>query len=89
MINATGILIHTNLGRSPLGTRSAKALQDIATGYSNLEFNLADGLRVQEVYIETALATLGQALIAGITAHFPCPCPPLLYLRLQKRKLSF
>ena len=59
VINATGVLIHTNLGRSPMGERSANALKQIATGYSNLEFNLADGQRGKRAgYIETALATL-------------------------------
>jgi len=53
VINATGVLIHTNLGRSPLGERSAKALKQIATGYSNLEFNLATGQRGKRAgYIE-------------------------------------
>jgi len=40
VINATGVIIHTNLGRSPLGKIAAKKLTDIATGYCNLEFNL-------------------------------------------------
>lgn len=59
VINATGVLIHTNLGRSPLGIRSAKTLQQISAGYCNLEFNLEDGQRGKRAgYIETALATL-------------------------------
>jgi len=59
VINATGVLIHTNLGRSPMGSRSAQALGEIASGYCNLEFNLADGQRGKRGgYIETALATL-------------------------------
>lgn len=59
VINATGVLIHTNLGRSPLGSRSADRLKEIASGYCNLEFNLADGQRGKRAgYIETALATL-------------------------------
>lgn len=59
VINATGVLIHTNLGRSPLGERSSKALMQLASGYCNLEFNLEDGQRGKRAgYIETALATL-------------------------------
>ena len=59
VINATGVLIHTNLGRSPLGQRAANALGEVATGYSNLEFNLLDGKRGQRAgYLETALAVL-------------------------------
>lgn len=59
VINATGVLIHTNLGRSPLGPRAASALQEIATGYSNLEFDLPKGGRGKRAgYLETALACL-------------------------------
>jgi len=59
VINGTGVLIHTNLGRSPLGKTAATALNDIATGYSNLEFNLPEGTRGKRAgYLETALACL-------------------------------
>ena len=59
VINATGVLIHTNLGRSPLGRRASSALCEVATGYSNLEFNLLDGKRGKRAgYLETALAVL-------------------------------
>ncbi|MGB0645514.1 MAG: hypothetical protein ACPGQF_12255, partial [Akkermansiaceae bacterium] len=59
VINATGVLIHTNLGRSPLGPRAATALEKIATGYSNLEFDLSSGTRGKRAeYLETALACL-------------------------------
>ncbi|MFT5906645.1 MAG: L-seryl-tRNA(Ser) seleniumtransferase, partial [Cryomorphaceae bacterium] len=59
VINGTGVLIHTNLGRSPLGKTAADALVNIATGYSNLEFNLPEGTRGKRAgYLETALACL-------------------------------
>jgi len=59
VINATGVVIHTNLGRSPLGPRAAQHLKDIATGYTNLEIDLITGERgPRAVYLETALATL-------------------------------
>lgn len=45
VINATGVIVHTNLGRVPLGERQAAAIHDIATGYSNLEFDLQAGRR--------------------------------------------
>ncbi len=44
-VNATGIVVHTNLGRSPLAAAAMDQLQAIAGGYSNLEFNLATGKR--------------------------------------------
>jgi L-seryl-tRNA(Ser) seleniumtransferase len=45
VINATGVLIHTNLGRVPLGERQLRAVAGIAGGYSNLEYELGAGRR--------------------------------------------
>lgn len=44
-INATGIIIHTNLGRAPMAREALGAMSDVAAGYSNLEFDLAAGTR--------------------------------------------
>lgn len=45
VINATGIVLHTNLGRAPLSDAARAALIDVAHGYSNLEFDLNLGQR--------------------------------------------
>ena len=45
VINASGVIIHTNLGRAPLSSEAAAAIQEISTGYSNLEYNLKAGRR--------------------------------------------
>ncbi|MEA2588436.1 MAG: L-seryl-tRNA(Ser) seleniumtransferase [Actinomycetota bacterium] len=45
VVNATGVLLHTNLGRAPMGRRQLDAVEAVATGYSNLEFDLAEGRR--------------------------------------------
>jgi L-seryl-tRNA(Ser) seleniumtransferase len=45
VINATGVLLHTNLGRAPLGAEQLRAVQRVAGGYSNLEFDLTSGRR--------------------------------------------
>jgi len=45
VINATGIILHTNLGRARLSKRAIKQMTDVATHYSTLEYNLEDGRR--------------------------------------------
>ncbi len=45
VINATGVIIHTNLGRAPLSSEAIEALTAVAAGYSDLEYNLERGER--------------------------------------------
>ncbi len=45
VINATGVIVHTNLGRSPLSKRVMERISAAATAYSNLEYDLAKGQR--------------------------------------------
>ena len=45
VINATGVIIHTNLGRAPLSRAAILAAEEAAQGYSNLEFDLESGTR--------------------------------------------
>ncbi len=45
VINATGVVLHTNLGRAPLSRGAAERVAAVATGYSNLEFDLGRGAR--------------------------------------------
>ena len=45
VINATGVLLHTNLGRAPLAAEALAAATRVAAGYSNLEYDLARGAR--------------------------------------------
>ena len=45
VINATGVILHTNLGRAPLSDASIQAASAVAAGYSNLELDLPEGRR--------------------------------------------
>ena len=45
VFNATGIVLHTNLGRAPLATAAIEAIAEVAGGYSNLEYDLEAGRR--------------------------------------------
>jgi len=45
VINATGVILHTNLGRAPLSRPALDAVLDVAGGYSNLEYDLETGSR--------------------------------------------
>lgn len=45
VINATGVVVHTNLGRAPLAADAIAAVEEVARGYSNLEFDLGSGQR--------------------------------------------
>jgi L-seryl-tRNA(Ser) seleniumtransferase len=45
VINATGVVLHTNLGRAPLADAAREAIDAVAAGYSNLEYDLARGVR--------------------------------------------
>ncbi len=59
VINATGVIIHTNLGRAPLSKAATRAMGRVATGYSNLEYDLEAGERGSRyVHAEALLARL-------------------------------
>jgi L-seryl-tRNA(Ser) seleniumtransferase len=45
VLNATGVIVHTNLGRAPLAPTAAARVGEIGRGYSNLEFDLGSGAR--------------------------------------------
>ena len=45
VLNGTGTILHTNLGRAPIGRKHMERIYALATGYSNLEYNLEEGKR--------------------------------------------
>jgi L-seryl-tRNA(Ser) seleniumtransferase len=59
LINATGVVVHTNLGRAPLSPAALAAVQAVASGYSNLEYDERSGERGhRETHIEAPLRRL-------------------------------
>ena len=59
LINATGVIVHTNLGRSLLAPVAVANLQEVAESYSNLEYDLERGERGSRyAHVEAALTTL-------------------------------
>lgn len=51
VINATGVVVHTNLGRAPLSEEAVASVAEVARGYSNLEYDLIKGTRGKRDYL--------------------------------------
>jgi L-seryl-tRNA(Ser) seleniumtransferase len=59
VINATGVILHTNLGRAPLSHNAIRAIQEVGENYSTLEFNLENGKRgSRSIHVEDQLKCL-------------------------------
>ena len=59
VINASGVVIHTNLGRSPLGAAAREHIHLAAAGYTNLEYDLKEGKRgSRQVHLESLVREL-------------------------------
>jgi L-seryl-tRNA(Ser) seleniumtransferase len=68
VVNATGVVLHTNLGRAPLGDEATAVVAEVAAGYSDLEFDLETGRRGNR------LGALGEkiAMLAESEAAYAC-----------------
>jgi L-seryl-tRNA(Ser) seleniumtransferase len=59
VINATGVILHTNLGRAPLSRAALEHVGEVSEGYSNLEFNLSTGERgKRDVHVDRLFGKL-------------------------------
>ncbi|MEO0415308.1 MAG: L-seryl-tRNA(Sec) selenium transferase, partial [Verrucomicrobiota bacterium] len=80
VINGTGVVIHTNLGRSPLSPTVVEKLTKVGQYYNNIELDLQTGERGKRGgYLETALANLIQAPAATVCNN----CAAALILMLK------
>ncbi|HEY2932385.1 MAG TPA: L-seryl-tRNA(Sec) selenium transferase [Acidobacteriota bacterium] len=68
VINATGVVIHTNLGRSPLDPEAIDYLREVSNGYCNIEYDLETGGRShREIHIESVLEQItGHKVAAAV-----------------------
>jgi L-seryl-tRNA(Ser) seleniumtransferase len=59
VLNATGVLVHTNLGRAPLAPAALERVTEVGSGYSNLEYDLEEGARgSRQSHLEPLLCRL-------------------------------
>ncbi len=85
VINGTGIIVHTNFGRAPLGPAAVRAVAEIACVYNTLEYDLNTGKRGQRAaYLEHTLSLLCQSEAA--TAVNNCAAALVLIVRHFTKK---
>ncbi len=66
VINATGVILHTNLGRAPLAAAALQHIRETAAGYSNLEFDIHTGERSKrDAHVDRLFRKLYESGLAG------------------------
>jgi L-seryl-tRNA(Ser) seleniumtransferase len=85
VINATGVILHTNLGRAPLAEAAIRRIAEVAGGYSNLEFDIAAGERgKRDVHVERLFSRLlNQDGVSGIRTVVVNNCAAAVMLALN------
>jgi len=88
VINATGVILHTNLGRAPLSRAAIQALQNVSLGYSNLEYDLSKGQRGSRlVHAEAMLKRLTHAEAALVVNNNAAAVLLVLSACARRRKV--
>jgi len=86
VINATGVILHTNLGRAPISKKAIAAMESVAHAYSNLEFDLDSGTRgSRDAHVEMLLCRLSGAE-AALVVNNNASAVLLALTALVKRK---
>jgi L-seryl-tRNA(Ser) seleniumtransferase len=88
VINATGVILHTNLGRAPLSDASIRAMDAVSRGYSNLEYDLDKGARGSRLtHAESMLKKLTGAPAAVIVNNNASAVMLLLAALANKKRV--
>ncbi len=88
VINATGVIVHTNLGRAPLSPAALARVQEVAGGYTNLEYDLAAGGRGRrDTHAEKLIARLTGADAAVVVNNNAAATMLLLAALAQGREV--
>ncbi len=85
VINATGVILHTNLGRAPMAEAALRRISEVAGRYSNLEFDIGTGARgKRDVHVERLFARLlNQEGVSGIRTVVVNNCAAAVMLALN------
>jgi len=85
VINATGVILHTNLGRAPLAQAALRRIAEVAGRYSNLEFDIAAGARgKRDVHVERLFSQLlNQDGVSGVRTVVVNNCAAAVMLGLN------
>ena len=86
LINASGVILHTNLGRAPLSQSAIQAIQEIAQGYTNLEYDLEQGRRGSRLVHAEALLKRLTGAPAALVVNNNAAAVLLALTALARRK---
>ncbi len=86
VINASGVIIHTNLGRAPLSAAAIQAVQQVAQGYSSLEYDLQRGKRGSRLVHAEALLRRITGAEAAIVVNNNAAAVLLVLTALARRR---
>ncbi|HKJ27765.1 MAG TPA: L-seryl-tRNA(Sec) selenium transferase [Anaerolineales bacterium] len=87
VINAAGVILHTNLGRAPLSDDTLNAIQRVAQGYSTLEYDLDKGARGSRyVHAEKLLTRITGAEAAMVVNNNASALLLILYALARRRR---
>ena len=86
VINASGVIVHTNLGRAPLSKAALRAAQEVALGYSNLEYDLDKGRRGSRLLHAEQLLTRITGAEAALVINNNASAVLLTLTALAKRR---